>query len=444
MQLIHFLFGESAFAADCKSGSNEDLFYKYSTQNSGGIVSLPGEQLPVLLYFRTPLSMMFTTTTSFLVLCVVFGSIAANEVGGVRHKRLAQVGQYAPRLADGTVKYRFADGVDEDFKKMAEKAMQAWSTGTCLKFKEDKTGMCFEFLKNISIANTCYDVGGITHELGHALGLGHAQNRNDRDKYITVYNDTIKKQFEDYAKDYPDQVQELNLTLEEFMEQYEKMGARENNYGVPFDYGSVMHYALDLENPPMYPVDENYRRTLGSPFVSFLDRSIINEHYKCTEKCESSGTSCKHGGFPDPNNCTECVCPGGYGGQFCNEKPSDCGNVFNKESNDRITVSIRKRDTDADYSTCTYWIEAPENSRIQVRIGAINSTESPGCANAGIEIKTNEDQTRTGYRFCSEDDANITLTSHSNIVPIIAYSWNSTVDFRAALFYKEVSGTSQE
>ncbi len=58
------------------------------------------------------------------------------------------------------------------------------------------------------------------HEIGHALGLWHEQQRPDRDNYIEVMYDNIGY----YAGQFT--VKSNTVTLD-----------------VPYDYASVMHYA---------------------------------------------------------------------------------------------------------------------------------------------------------------------------------------------------------
>lgn len=58
----------------------------------------------------------------------------------------------------------------------------------------------------------------IEHEIGHALGLVHEQQRPDRDNYITVHTDNISQGGMDFF-----------VILDTVY------------YGVPYDYASVMH-----------------------------------------------------------------------------------------------------------------------------------------------------------------------------------------------------------
>lgn len=39
-------------------------------------------------------------------------------------------------------------------------------------------------------------------------------------------------------------------------------------------------------------------------------------------KCASSATQCKNGGFPNPSKCSQCICPWGFGGALCDQRPA--------------------------------------------------------------------------------------------------------------------------
>jgi len=70
----------------------------------------------------------------------------------------------------------------------------------------------------------CWTKGTIQHEFVHALGFYHSQMRSDRDKYIEVKWDNIRKDpknLKNFKKYTPDVI---------------------SHYGLPFDYESIMLY----------------------------------------------------------------------------------------------------------------------------------------------------------------------------------------------------------
>ncbi|KIH59092.1 astacin [Ancylostoma duodenale] len=183
----------------------------------------------------------------------------------------------------------------------------------------------------------CRFFGGVAHEIGHALWLDHTHTRHDRDDYLNFDWENVKL----------------------YRNQYEKLTEVQNeNYGVPYDYGSIMHYGSTGQNPPMTPKDKKYHRTMGSAFISFTDLAIVNKHYKCEEMCDfDTSAKCARNGFPNPNNCSTCVCPGGYGGQLCEEKPDKCGKILNATTNwKNVSRAIHSKNEQGDYLRCTNWI----------------------------------------------------------------------------------------
>ncbi|PIO55569.1 astacin, partial [Teladorsagia circumcincta] len=207
--------------------------------------------------------------------------------------------------------------------------------------------------------------------------------------------------------------------------------ATNDNYGLTYDYGSLMHYGATSSSmnkkPTMVPKDIQYIETLGSPFIGFYDLLMINKHYKCTDMCKGP-SSCKNYGFPHPRDCKKCICPSGYGGPLCDRRPDGCGaelvatdkwQTLKDDLGDRKAGGYPRED----FMKCNYWIKAPAGKKVQVKFVSFSQgVATDGCPYAGVEIKTHADQRLTGYRLCSEDDKNTILTSTSNIVPVITYN----------------------
>ena len=87
------------------------------------------------------------------------------------------------------------------------------------------------------------------HELGHAIGLHHEQVRRDRDDYLWVRFDHI----DPYYRYNSEMEREDNI----------------DNYGVAYDYASIMHYGEDVSKSPAVfvrpTIDGNVSRVIG-PF----------------------------------------------------------------------------------------------------------------------------------------------------------------------------------
>ncbi|PIO75628.1 CUB domain protein, partial [Teladorsagia circumcincta] len=107
----------------------------------------------------------------------------------------------------------------------------------------------------VSLAPECIRLGVIAHEVAHALGFWHEQSRPDRDQFVNVRWENIDKDSKgQFLKEDPDDV---------------------DNAGVPYDYGSIMHYRSkafsrydDLYTISTFVTD--YQKTIAPTYTSVL------------------------------------------------------------------------------------------------------------------------------------------------------------------------------
>ena len=116
--------------------------------------------------------------------------------------------------------------------------VQLWQDNTCITFQENGQGRnsiqffygsgCYSNIgmtggtQQISIGLGCDYPAIVAHEVGHSLGYYHEQARFDRDSYVQILTQNIQSGLESqFSKQSPQSM----IT-----------------FGVPYDYGSVMHY----------------------------------------------------------------------------------------------------------------------------------------------------------------------------------------------------------
>ncbi|VDO64346.1 unnamed protein product [Haemonchus placei] len=149
------------------------------------------------------------------------------------------------------------------------------------------------------------------------------------------------------------------------------------------------------------------------------------------------------GGFPNPNDCSKCVCPGGYAGDLCTERPDEgCGRKIDAteewETLTDVLGDYSVRQPLEDFKKCHYWIESPRGTEIVVEIVSLKGHQAvDGCVYTGVEIKTNKNQQLTGYRFCAPQAAGKTFRSFTNRVPIM--TWNKVFKSETVLRFKHVA-----
>uniref|UniRef100_A0A183CB07 Metalloendopeptidase n=1 Tax=Globodera pallida TaxID=36090 RepID=A0A183CB07_GLOPA len=129
------------------------------------------------------------------------------------------------------------------------------------------------------------------HELLHALGLYHEQQRSD------ARNFTILRTKDDQSET-----------------------SETENFGFPYDFGSVLHYPgeydIKTEQYHLITLPRFYQESIGQmESISFKDTALINRIY-CNDTCKEKNW-CQNGGYLNPNNCSKCLCPDGFAGTDC-------------------------------------------------------------------------------------------------------------------------------
>ncbi|KAK6025010.1 hypothetical protein OSTOST_09101 [Ostertagia ostertagi] len=120
--------------------------------------------------------------------------------------------------------------------------------------------------------------------------------------------------------------------------------------------GGVVNYYFDGS------LSEDLQRIFQKAVDLWQKDSCVKFVYNSTESCDpTKKVSCDMGGFPNPRDCSKCVCPGGYGGDRCNERPKDnCGSTLTASPNWTTftnTLGDLSVDVREDFTNCTFWIE---------------------------------------------------------------------------------------
>ncbi|XP_078024745.1 meprin A subunit beta-like isoform X2 [Epinephelus lanceolatus] len=207
-----------------------------------------------------------------------------------------------------TIPYYLEDSLEINAKGVILKAFDQYRLKTCIDFtprkKEEnyisvyKGGGCSSSVGNqrkgkqqLSIGERCDTLGIVEHEFLHALGFWHEQSRADRDDYVNIIWGNIETNHTHNFKKYDDTVSSA--------------------LGVPYDYGSVMHYSKDdfskNSEPTIVTKIPQFMDVIGQRIgFSASDLTKLNRLYNCT-KSSTFVDSCD---FEEDNICGMIQGPG--------------------------------------------------------------------------------------------------------------------------------------
>ncbi|KRY43279.1 Zinc metalloproteinase nas-36 [Trichinella spiralis] len=338
------------------------------------------------------------------------------------------------RWQGGVIKYRFHNSIAEENHALIRQALQFWQSHTCMRFVFDENANSEDHLLFFR-GGGCYSMVGryggvqlgiISHEVGHAMGLWHQQSRPDADSYIRIRPENVMKgALYNFLKRNTNQVTTMD---------------------VPYDLGSVMHYGptaftRDYTQRTIVTLKPGYQRTIGQrEHPSFLDVEIINRAY-CEQSCPRK-LPCQNGGYTHPRSCAECICPDGLGGIYCdrNERSqgAQCGGIISAPKFPEWfeITSPNYPNTYKDGQFCSWLIKADPGARITAEfVGPMEFFCSETCKDY-VEVKNSSDLRPTGMRFCCTEKPVAPIWSDGNQMVIIfkTTSGYPHIGFKAKFF----------
>ncbi|XP_054624550.1 meprin A subunit beta [Dunckerocampus dactyliophorus] len=184
-----------------------------------------------------------------------------------------------------TIPYYMEDDLEINAKGVILKAFEQYRLKTCIDFKPwtgesnyisiFKGSGCFSSVGNrrvgkqrLSIGKNCDRIATIEHEFLHALGFWHEQSRADRDDYVIIMWDRISEGRDHNFKTYND--------------------TTSSSLGVPYDYGSMMHYSKTAfsngSEPTIVTKIAAFSDVIGQR-MEFSDNDLLklSRLYNCTQ-----------------------------------------------------------------------------------------------------------------------------------------------------------------
>jgi len=309
-----------------------------------------------------------------------------------------------------------------------------WQDKTCLTFTEVqestssspnhlkfiKGSGCWSYVgmvgfrqQEISIGSGCELIGTTTHEIGHAIGFHHEQNRPDRNEWITIMNDSIQTN-----------------RLDQF-----DMETGSLTFDIPYDYTSMMQYATWGFSIGGGAKTMKAKDPLGQPIIdkdwdtplSHMDMAMADKAYGCTEQyatqCGVATDYCKNLGVLRPatgGGCT-CACPDGTDGDTCQNVniPYLVATYIARKPADTLTAPTNVQVTGSgSHVAQVKSFTAPHCKLVSVSFTAFNLDNGPSCRAAYVQLISGPG---THDKYCDTQLAGQTKVSATkNLLMVVA------------------------
>ncbi|PAV57305.1 hypothetical protein WR25_20379 [Diploscapter pachys] len=156
-------------------------------------------------------------------------------------------------------------------------------------------------------------------------------------------------------------------------------------------------------------------------------------------KCLNSGTK-------NPRDCSTCICPVGYGGATCNERPNNGGETITPTANfQTLTITVGDPASPSNtwrpsYMIKTYWFTVPAGQKLEMQItGMQNNRCNYGCSFASLEFKYGPYPQLVDPKYCCPEHLNKPYYSTRN--PTVLNAHNEYYVSTFTIQYRLVAAT---